>query len=32
MFVYLFGATLGTIIVLTIIGQIFSSVADKKKS
>jgi hypothetical protein len=31
MFVYLFGATLGTIIVLAVIGQIFSSVADKKK-
>lgn len=31
MFVYLFGATLGTIIVLTLIGQILSSVGGKKK-
>jgi hypothetical protein len=32
MFLYLFGATLATIIVLTVIGQILSSIADKKSN
>jgi hypothetical protein len=31
MFVYLFGATLATIIGLTLIGQIVSSIGGKKK-
>jgi hypothetical protein len=31
MFVYLFGATLATIIVLTVIGQIWSTLGGRKK-